>query len=952
VKNLRHVSLTLLLLIGIGGSSSARWAQFFYRVAPPTNFCYSPTLAYHKVNNVAHTCSMATDTWMGMSNSANALQLQGTNRGSGTGSATRQAYVGNQTHDFELNAGLTLLGTSVDQTVVQPNGTSFGPNVIGPVRYAANYVWTQSPGSPSTISVGANVVTIEAVLGISAYSVTKVQHYLWIAAQGTPERVLITATTCTGIRTGTCTVTFTAANSHGMGYTLGTATAGWQEAWVDAWPVSVVTNPIVASKVAGSPNNNGANLVTFNAPLDIDMTRGTQAPLIFDFQGATLQCNVSGGRCIDIGTGTAGTLTLQPYGLTIQNLLIVPIVGMGRTANGTTVAIHDEGQKTRLSNVSFGYINANDFFDDLVVVDADQDFVFEYGTMNSGNGPPLKCDATYCGSGIKGTTLDGAAIGYIHNADLSMQCNGNSVDWQSGNTLAVRDSIVQAFNQFGVRAMGGFDTTPGVNLDNVYEEVGSCTNPLGTGTAGVISNGNATIRGMVGPSGKLPSYTATSVGATQFNYYVVAKSSTLGTGYPLLAGYCLSSGAGTCAVKFNQLGSSGTMTWDIVRTQGAISNSSVYPYTAICTGGSVSTCGSVTTGLTTAACSNNVCSLSDDVTASTSSYTILAAPAFFPGLTLWPGGIVLGTGGDTNNTHLGSGLFATIDKYHPGSTAGGIVTTGGRRNTNAIISLCGSIPNVSGWVSCQVTDSSLGNGAVAQILQLGSAPGSSLKGRTIFESDPFNTSVSTDLITLSDSDPAKTVATPGYRAASDANDVAIGIDQAITANSAFRLGLRAPIGHRRYIGSIFDNSSWVDDLSSTLYSLKVPKKDFAASAPTGGAGFGNFWFDTSDRQYEMKNGSNTALKVGNFKITSTCGNTTTCSGTAVTNPQVVIGRVTLAGGTATVTGLPAFTSTSTFECTANDKTALRPVQVTLASSSSITLTGTGADVVAYSCIGN
>ena len=56
-------------------------------------------------------------------------------------------------------------------------------------------------------------------------------HWLYLSVTGTPEAVLVTNGTCTsGAATGT--VNFTPAYAHGAGYTVGSATAGGQEAAV------------------------------------------------------------------------------------------------------------------------------------------------------------------------------------------------------------------------------------------------------------------------------------------------------------------------------------------------------------------------------------------------------------------------------------------------------------------------------------------------------------------------------------------------------------------------------------------------------------------------------------------------------------------------------------------------------------------------------------------------
>ncbi|MDE2099246.1 MAG: SGNH/GDSL hydrolase family protein [Patescibacteria group bacterium] len=86
---------------------------------------------------------------------------------------------------------------------------------------------------------------------------------------------------------------------------------------------------------------------------------------------------------------------------------------------------------------------------------------------------------------------------------------------------------------------------------------------------------------------------------------------------------------------------------------------------------------------------------------------------------------------------------------------------------------------------------------------------------------------------------------------------------------------------------------------------------------------------------------------------SNCGSTTTCANTAQSSPRIVWGNVTLASGTATITGIsPAFASTSSFDCVGTDQTSAAAVKIVPASTSSITVTGTGTDVITYQCIGN
>lgn len=868
--------------------------------------------------------------------------------GTGAADATK-CLVGNGTWAScsGISSGDILSNPSSAQTITQPKSTSFGVNVLEQVRYATDHQWNQSPTSPTTIAVGANVVTINAVLGVNAYSVSKVRHYLWIAGTGTPERVLITATTCTGVNTGTCTVTFTAAGTHAAGYTLGTATAGWQEAWVNSFPVNI-SNPMVASKVAGSPTNINTAVYTFNAPLDIDMQRGTQNPIVIDGQGSTVKCNTSGLSCLEYGMGVAGTLGAQPLDTIIQNFLFIPAAGLGRTADGTTMVIHDHGQALTLRNLSFGGVGTADYFDYIAVIDDDENFTWDGNHVNPGNGVPMLCDTTWCGTVLKGNSF---SVGTVMNSDFQMQCHGNAIDWINNN-LGISGSLIQAWSQFAVRFDAPFPNF-GVTIDNTYFEA-ACTNPIGTGSAGVIVNdGFVSIHGGSGLSATTALFTASTPGATQFNYWVIVKSSTLGSSTPLYIGSCLSSGAGTCNVKFPQSDTSGTMTWDLIRAVGSLGNADVAPYTANCGGGTVNACGSAAVAITTASCASfgagNVCTVLDDITAVTSAVTILSPATFYPHISMWPGSVVLSPGTNTNSASTGTSAKLFADKM-----PSAVLSVSGRNAISAIAESCGALTAQRvGFVKCNSTEASAGGTTAAQIFSQGAAVASTRKGLINFAMSPGTTSPSTDIITLVDSNEAATAATPSMRPASDANDMAIGFDNVNASAANMRMGLRAGFGISFYVGSVFDNASWKVRLESGIFKSIVPFQSIAVAKPTGSAGSGWLWYDSTATRWQMENGTNTALNVGNLTQVQNCGTTTTCANTILNNPQIVIGQVTLSAGTATVTGLPAFTSTSTFRCSAQDNTSTTTsANAVPASTTSITVTGTASDVVAYTCIGN
>jgi hypothetical protein len=89
-----------------------------------------------------------------------------------------------------------------------------------------------------------------------------------------------------------------------------------------------------------------------------------------------------------------------------------------------------------------------------------------------------------------------------------------------------------------------------------------------------------------------------------------------------------------------------------------------------------------------------------------------------------------------------------------------------------------------------------------------------------------------------------------------------------------------------------------------------------------------------------------------LQTVNTCGTTTTCANTAQASPRIVHGNVALTAGSAVVGSMTAWTATTSFDCTGTDKTALQPVQIVNTSTTSITITGTATDVIAYTCVGN
>jgi hypothetical protein len=121
-----------------------------------------------------------------------------------------------------------------------------------------------------------------------------------------------------------------------------------------------------------------------------------------------------------------------------------------------------------------------------------------------------------------------------------------------------------------------------------------------------------------------------------------------------------------------------------------------------------------------------------------------------------------------------------------------------------------------------------------------------------------------------------------------------------------------------------------------------------ATGPNSGTVSGNFakYSDTSGTQADSGLAVTSVPQKVNY-----CGTTTTCANTLQASPRIVFGTATLSSGTAVIASITAWSSTSSYACTGTDQTTAAAVKIANTSTTSITITGTSTDVVAYTCIG-
>ncbi len=656
------------------------------------------------------------------------------------------------------------------------------------VKYAVDFSWSQSPTADLS-TPGAKTVTLSACpAGVKA---SEPQYYVYISGTGTFEAVQVTGGTCSG-NGASGTLQFTTLNAHPAGYTISSASGGLQEALIAARYVP--TNPTGTSQ-AGKVIVPPGEFKVFGR-VSIRASNVT-----VDFSGSIVECQLV-DTCIFVGDPSNSIL--------FTDITLISPRGRPTIANGQAPFIEVNAQKTRLFNVATRVALSGGTFGTMVQVDDDQAFLLD-GLSTSLGGTGVRCDATVCNPVIyaPGPFNTFSAVGWLKNLNLSLSCAGNGVDWQSGNTLRISDSVIQGYAQYGVRAgtrRGGFG---GFSLDNVYEEVGNCTNPLGNiGEAGVIAQGSGTtgvrIQGGAGPAGKVPLFANT--GTTDYRYYIVAHHATLGSSNPLYAGNALTNGSGDITVTTPDI--AGANSFDLLRVGVVSGTRNQAPFGT----GNYAVATAVSR---TSACTNGVCTFTD-TQAALQSYTV-ALPAYFPMLDFWPAALVLGANSDSSSPSAPAVAYL-------GNAFDSIVSVLGTVAPSVVANRCGPSDKwTPTWLSCYSADvpSFFHEQGSFLLMAKPNADGGgqlNLKGRLNFAS--LGTGPG-HIMTLSDANFQKTIATSNNRPTNDANDAFIGYDQANGDPAQVGISFGAPKSLSNYIGNVGNGSSWLERLTSTLKEFKT-----------------------------------------------------------------------------------------------------------------------------------
>jgi hypothetical protein len=352
-----------------------------------------------------------------------------------------------------------------------------------------------------------------------------------------------------------------------------------------------------------------------------------------------------------------------------------------------------------------------------------------------------------------------------------------------------------------------------IEMDNIYmEDAATCPNPLGNvGTAGVVAQGGQyDIRGGEGPSGHFPGFAKT--GKIQYDYYVVAHHPKYGASNPLYAGYALTNGSGEITVTTPDV--PGAATFDVLRLIKPTGDGAYTQQAPMGTGNFA-----VATGVARdSACGRGICTFTDQQ-GEPAKYTVQPI-RYFPLIPYWPGAIAIFSNGDSDSIYTASTVQLAINGIGIGYLANVLGP-----NRAAISSLtCAAVLGSPIWQNCLGAALPPAGDYVQNATVLSSkATGDggkfpNLKGRLNFLQTGTGPG---HIITLSDSDPLKTMSTRNNRPNNDPDDAYIGQDT-VPGITRFGLSLGAPASISAYVGNAGDGTNWKERLTSKEKTFAVP----------------------------------------------------------------------------------------------------------------------------------
>jgi hypothetical protein len=717
------------------------------------------------------------------------------------------------------------------------------------VRSATESNWKKTPSAPLS-APGKNSVTLDACPpGVIA---TEPDYYVYISGTGHPEPARVTGGTCKGDgHPGT--LEFTTSNAHSAGYVISSASGGIQEASIAARYIP--TNPdglAQSGRVVIPPGE-------YDVFASISIHASNQT---VDFGGAILNCYTADNACIFVGDSKSSN--------DFQDITLISPRGRPMITAGTKPFIEVNAEQTRIFNVAARKAPKSGSFGSYVQVDDDQAFLLDGLDTDLGGG--VTCNPTYCGAVVMapGPFKKFAAVGWLKNLNLSLECGGKGVEWLSGNGLKISDSVIQGWSVFGVRVSNQRGGYTGLISDNMYFETSpTCGkySPYGNvGNAALIAEGiQVRLMGLGAntPTGIFPNWGEKS-GSHDWLYWVVPVHEKFGDGVPLPAGYALTNGSGTIIGTFPKIAGASSykilkMEWD----QHSFPRS--YPQGT----GKV-----LLTTIPQSSCATLTCSFTDSGQ-QLSSYTNVgesaSANVYMPRLDFWPGAIVLSPNQDVSAaSHTVPALMLQADAL----PLGGIVTTqpawavAGEANT---VMLSTATPPAAANIEAMHTNgiAQFPGATIMPAVSLPQVAMSGYKGRLNFGEHGVANKF-TPVITLGDSNWGKTWARPGHRPPADVNDLDLGYEGNIDV-----FYNRAQNEIRDYIGK-FPDGRPQEKLSASAKTFNVPvtiNGDLTVTGKCDGCGRGerDNGSPSNGKWAVSLTGQKAAIATANLCAASACG---------------------------------------------------------------------------------
>lgn len=203
------------------------------------------------------------------------------------------------------NNGACLRGDSTWGGCGASNGLTPGMQAI---KYATDFAWSQTNTADLTT---AGVKTVMFTICPPGVSGAEPQYYIYISGTGTAEAVLVTGGTCAG-NGQPGTLQFTTANAHAVGYMVGSASGGLQEALVAA--------RFIPSNPAGT-SQSGEVIVPPGELKAYAKVSIRASDITVDFSGSIVECWMN-SSCIFVGDGFTSRFYLSQTPFTKRALTV------------------------------------------------------------------------------------------------------------------------------------------------------------------------------------------------------------------------------------------------------------------------------------------------------------------------------------------------------------------------------------------------------------------------------------------------------------------------------------------------------------------------------------------------------------------------------------------------------------------------------------------------------